>query len=411
MEIILYVIESIKNDNLENLDRGLALMPLENLRDKTEVLLVNLLAHCAQYNRPEALRKIVSRWEDVYPQNDKISILSRIFMISAINIPTLAFLSLCYPDFTYVELMQELCQWDESPEVITATNKADSIYGEQENNIYIIIRDFAEEQQNYAVYNYMVAKIVETSPFAPKPAYVSNYLSHLFKDNLPTEEQLKNLAEEEEKRKESAVDFDNIIDRITIDQAVQILTEGMANEGLSIGGDLEAAKRFLTQQLSNDKDNNLKKELLLPILKTQQQWLLNKDTILFLIYGPANPLVGQDLTLKEREDDEVMVQNYKYGGCRMFLTNLFDYNFEDDYLEDWFDGSCDFCLKRIEKRWYSLRIPRVHGGWENCVCSFDCMRNLVSAREADTGEPEVLTHELINQYEEKITKIGIQDRI
>lgn len=410
MEVILFVIESIKNDDLDNLKRGLDLMPLENLRDKRDVLLVNLLAHCAQYNRPEAARMVVSRWEDVYPQNDKISILSRIFMISSMNLPTLAFLVTCYPDFTYVELMQELCQWDGSPEVVTAVNKAESIYGAQSYEIYEILKNQADEQQNYAVYNYMVAKMVETAPFAPIPPYVGNYLSHLFPSGLPSEEQLKNLAEEEDKKKESAVDFDEIIERITIDQAVQILTEGMENEGLSIGGEVEAAKSFLKTELS--KNNNLKKELLLPVLKTQQQWLLNKDTILFLIYGPANPLVGQDLNLGNAKYlESEMAQNYKYGGCRMLLCNLFDYNFEDDYLEDWFDGSCDYCLKRIKHRWYSLRVPRPHGGWENCVCSFECMRGFVAAREAETQEPEILTHELIDLYEEKITRIGIQDRV
>ncbi|GAH66577.1 unnamed protein product, partial [marine sediment metagenome] len=82
---------------------------------------------------------------------------------------------------------------------------------------------------------------------------------------------------------------------------------------------------------------------------------------LFQIYGPANPLIDQDLTLPGPSN--------KYGGCRMFLCDVFDYNEEFDILEDWFTGACEECHLRIRKRWDSIRRPRPLGGWQGVYCS------------------------------------------
>ena len=133
-------------------------------------------------------------------------------------------------------------------------------------------------------------------------------------------------------------------------------------------------------------------------MENQSQQMLAKDQVLFRIFGPANPLVDQDLTLPGRSN--------KYGGCRMFLCDVFDYDDEFDYMMDWFTGVCQQCHLRIRHRWYAVRMPGSHGGWTGCYCNWKCVREDVY--EGD--EPDLLTDELVSIFEANINNIGIQDR-
>ena len=121
---------------------------------------------------------------------------------------------------------------------------------------------------------------------------------------------------------------------------------------------------------------------------------------MYQIFGPANPLIDQDLTLN--------TPSSKYGGCRMFLCDVFDYSEEYERVEDWFQGVCDQCHKRIRHRWHAVRKPRVHGGWVGGFCSWDCARIAI---HWDGDEPNLLAHELINIFEKKTLEIGIQERV
>jgi len=172
----------------------------------------------------------------------------------------------------------------------------------------------------------------------------------------------------------------------------------MSSNGITIG-EIDSVKKFLKDKLSNSTRDE-KIELLKPIFEKQHKLQMEKDGLLFRVFGPSNPLVNQDLTLD--------TPSSKYGGCRMFITDVFDYNEEFDYVEDWFQGVCDECHFRIKYRWYALRKPRPHGGWVNCYCGFKCLRESLLT---DGEEPDLLTRELINIMEKEINKIGIQDRV
>ena len=385
-ELIKLAIILIRNDDLERLDKALRVMPLEKLRDEHQQLLFVFLATAATYNREEATKMILERWKVVYPEQDKISIIPRLFLMTNINVPTLSWIIKIHPNYTFVEIMDELSEWDNSPEVVTATARADEIFGPQPNSIYKVVREHALALQNYKVEDYMKEKIKETSDYAPKPDYVKNYLG----GDLKTEEELYEFADKESKR-------DIIVKKMSDVEAVELLTEGMAEYGISIT-EMDQAKSYLLEELKNmTKDE--KNELLKPVIQNKEESKLDSDELLFRTFGPAHPLVDQDLTQN--------TPSSKYGGCRMFLCDLFDYDFEFDYLEDWFTGSCDQCLFRIKHRWYAVRRPRNLGGWEGCYCNFDCVRESLIE---DGLEPALLQRKLIEKFEKRINKIGIQDR-
>ena len=396
--ILVIIINSIKDDNIELLDRALRIIPLEKMDDKHELLLAKFLGLCAGFNRDEASRMILERWKVIYPENEKISLFSRLFMKFVINISTLSYLASTHKDFTYAELIDELAEWDSSEDVITGCSRADEIYGNQPYETYKMLRNRAIELGNFRVEEYLYDKIVEISPFAKKPSYVNNFMSIYFtefKDRLPTQKELDEIAEKESKKE---TDLNNI-QLPDDDEAVELLTEGLKSLGISIG-EIDRAKAFLKKEVSESEEK--KRELLLPILKNMKEQDLDTDRLLFWIYGPNNPLVSQDLTLN--------TPSAKFAGCKMFLCDLFDYNFDEGYLEDWFLGYCEECMLRIQHRHYAVRMPRPHGGFEGCFCSFDCVRKRLEFIEATRNEPDLLTHAMIDGFDKKIQEVGIQDR-
>lgn len=399
LNIIGIAIEDIKNDNLQELDKALRIMPLEKLKDEHQLLLSNFLATCAAYDRPEAAKMILERWKVIYPENDKISIFGRLFLINVINIPTLSYLVSIHEDYTFVEIMDELAEFDSSEDVVTACFRADTVFGPQPYETYQILKDHAIQFSNFKVEIFLIDKIAEIAPFAKKPAYVKNYLSDYFpqfKNRLPTQIELDELAK---LKSTTDDDIEKTIETINDDEAIKLLTEGLENVGISIV-EIDSAKEYLKKVISSS--TQMKKDLLAPILKNRKEYNLEADRLLFWIYGSANPLVNQDLTLK--------TNSAKYGGCRMMLCDLFDYNEDYDYLEDWFTGSCQQCLLRIEKRCYAVRLPRPHGGWEGNFCSFECVKTYQEEIEGEEKEKDILTNALINAFSKKINEIGINDR-
>lgn len=378
--VIQLAIVYIKDDNIKKLEQVLDIMPLDQIGDQAENLLATYLSVCAGYNRKEAVDVILNAWKVIYPETEQIQILSRLFLINQINDPTLAFTTLLHLDYTYVELMDDLIAGDSSPDVTTACKKADLIFGSQPYETYKIIQDHAYELENDRVYEYATDRMEETAPYAPIPKWVKNYSGK----PLATETVLMN-----------SPDIKDVPFGIPTDEeAVNLLTKGLSQQGISVG-DLEQARQYLLTKLSTSTKSE-KIEMLRPVMENQSNKILGTDKKLYQIFGPANPLVGQDLTLN--------TPSSKYGGCRMFLCDIFDRDFEFDYVEDWFTGSCDQCHLRIRQRWHAVRKPRPHGGWVWCYCSWKCVNESLDGHV-------MLTQELIKIFEKETEEIGIQDRL
>ena len=392
LNVIGIAVESIKNDNLTELDNALRIMPIEKIKDNAQNLFTTFLSLCAGYNRPQALKMVLERWKVVYPDNDKLPIMSRLFLTVNLNNSALSYIISTSPEYTYVELMDDLINFDSSQEVAVACERSDEIFGLQPHETYKIIRNNAKEIGNYVVEEYAIDKIAETAPYAPIPEYVKNYLGDYYskyKNRLPTQEELHEL--------ESKTEEDFVLP--SDDEAVEMLTEGLNRYGISIE-EIDEAKKFIKQEISNE---DKKRELLFPLLKTQKEQELESDRVLFWIYGASNPLVGQDLTID--------APSYKFGGNRMFLCDLFDYDEENDYLPDWFTNSCKQCLLRIREKWHAVRKPRSMGGWDHCYCSWECVREDFEERENFEEEEDLLTEKIIEAFEKKTKEVGIQDRI
>lgn len=388
-------IESIKNDDLKVLDKCLKIMPIEKLVDKSDNLLSTFLSLSAGYNRGDAAKMILERWHVTYPDNDKITMMTRLFLKISINIETLTFLANIHKDFTFLELMDELSEWDCSADVVTACGRADTIYGKQPLDVYKTVRSKAIEFKNYLVEEYMIDKIVEYSDYAKVPSYVKNYIGDYiseYKNRYPKEKELNELADKDSKREIKEYVYPSE------EEAIKLLTEGLESFGISIV-EIEEAKEVIRKELSNEER---KKELLDPILKNESERELTSDRLLFWTFGPNNPLVNQNLNLN--------TPSAKYGGCRMFLCDLFDYDEENDYLADWFIGSCEQCLSKIKHRWHAVRQPRETGGWIGCFCSWECVDNFIVDLETAEGQLKPIVHDLISAFEKKTREIGIQER-
>ena len=394
--VIALALESIKNDRLNELDRALKIMPVERINDKGESLLGTLLMYCAGYGREEASRYVLDRWKVTFPDSDQISMMARLFTLHSVNVPTLTFLSSIHTDYTFVELFDELILFDNSPQIAIACGRADAVYGNQPHETYKMLREKAIEQGNYVIEEFLIEKIAETAPFAKRGEYLKNYLAEYypqFENRLPTEKELYDIAHTESRKEvETEIVFPSN------DETVNLLTEGLNNLGISVE-DIERAKDVIRKEIENE---DRKKELLLPILKERKEKELDKDRLLFWTFGPSNPLLNQNLNLD--------TPSARYGGGRMFLFELFDYDEENDYIVDWFTGSCRQCLLRIRNRWDALRKPGSMGGWKYCYCSFDCMRKDHEETELQEDRIDILTSKLIDAFEKTIFSIGIQDR-
>ncbi len=373
----------IKNDNIKGLDKVLGIMPLDKLKNEADALLSTFLSTCAEYGRQDAAKLVLDHWKVIYPQEEKIQLLTKLFMINSINLITLAFVVLSHEDYTYVEAMDDLMMADNSPEVVTSCSKADKIFGPQPYSTYELIKTHADEAGNWRVEEYAISNMEENAPYSPVPTWVKNYT-----DGPLVQESDLYIPET------GKIPFEIPSDEDSVD----LLTSGLTQIGISVG-DLERAKESLRQRLATATKKE-KIELLRPVMENYAQSMLGGDTYLFRLFGPANPLVNQDLTLKGKSN--------MYGGCRMFLCDVFDYNHEYDYVADWFTGVCGSCHLRMKHRWHAIRKPRPHGGWVGCFCSWKCVKDHM----AEYGEePALMTRELIKIFGAKIDEIGIQDRL
>ncbi len=374
----------IKDSNIKGLNKILNTLPLDKLGDQGDELLSIYLSICASYGRVDEAKIIIEAWKVVYPEEENIQILSKLVTVNNINLITLSFILLSYEDYTYIELMDDLMSSDNSPSITNACIKGDKIFGVQPYETYKLVKEHAFDMDNYRVEEYAITKMEETAKYAPIPNWVKNL------NNKP----LITDFELEENIKLSYVPFEIPTD----EKAVELMTIGLTQNGISTEN-LEQTKIYLTELLSTSTRSE-KIKLLRPIMENQANELLSGEKILFQIFGPANPLINQDLTLNTKSS--------KYGGCRMMLCDIFDFDYEFNYIYDWFEGVCEECHLRIRHKWHAIRKPRYNGGWVGSYCSWKCVRESILS---DGQEPDLLTREMVNIFEKQINEIGIQDRL
>lgn len=378
--------EAIANNDPKTTLRLFDLMPLEQLEaSETNSFFSNYMDLCTAYNRSECMKIVFEAWGRVYPESEKIPLFTKLFLIPMIDVNSISFTARVYPHYTYLEVMDDLVKYDSTPFMPIACTRAAQVFGEQPYETYKMLLEMSEDN-NPEVANYLAGKIRKISPYASVPKWVSDFRVGTHQ-TPPLESEVK------------------IPERIQtgfeippIDVIVDMLANGIEHSGLTLD-DKEEAKRVLQARVSIATTAE-RIELLRPVIDIDQKIDLQSDEAIFRVLGPSNPLINGS------------VEEMQFGGCRMFVCAVFDFNTDTGYVEDWFSGFCHRCDLRIRTRWHAIRMPRPSGGWIGCYCSWKCVREAVYTTGVNLeGKPDMVTDLLIDEFETQINIIGVQDRI
>ena len=233
---------------------------------------------------------------------------------------------------------------------------------------------------NSLVQEFLETKVNETSPIVIKPIWVGSTTG----DNINT------------------IKIPPVVFSIppTIN-AIQYMTDGTEDQDYV---------DYISSQYSL-ASNNEKIKILYPFMLSQFRYNLIYDDNIFRLVGPANTMVGADLTISDTDPCVI------YGGCRMLTCVDFENQYDDgDYVDldadetqnsyghiNWFKGSCNFCHNTIPYPHYAVRKPILYGGWQGCFCSWECVQNSLLESESP-----ILA--LIPQFQNQLLTIGIQER-
>ncbi len=384
--LIQLITMAMRDGSGEKLRGYLKILPLEMFKaHQADSYFNRFLTIAITYQQKEVVKILFKTWERVYPIQNKVPHFSNLFFQHIIGVDVLKFCSQVFPGYSYLSVMNDIVQFDVSPEAELASQRAIDVYGEQSLKIYEDLFKLASNNANSRVMNFMVNKIRKISEYAPIPKWVKNFEKG---DRLPYESEITIPEYPEPKIKVPS-----------IDKMVKLLTEGLKNQGISIEQE-DQIKNELGKRLAIA--TYMEKIILLqPVIDLNSKEDLQNDIELFRKLGPANPLIGASL------------EEMKYGGARMFISTLFDGDFDDDDIdglydnEDWFEGFCWQCDKRILRRWHAIRMPLAHGGWKGVFCSVKCVRYSI----AEYNGPDIFSQRLVSAFEEQLKAIGIQDRL
>ena len=148
--------------------------------------------------------------------------------------------------------------------------------------------------------------------------------------------------------------------------------------------------------------------------KNQTEMLSSMNNIIFRVLGGSFPIIGGH-GLDTNSNDPCL----RYGGCRAF-TCYENENYNDDTGEailneeeifnegmldiiDWFTGNCEVCNRKIRARHHAVRMPLLTGGWLNCYCSWEHVKEDIP----DDNQNQL---HIANVFENIYNTVGIYDR-
>jgi hypothetical protein len=204
------------------------------------------------------------------------------------------------------------------------------------------------------------------------------------------------LDEEQFDEKDLLSIVDDILEEIcpsnNMDDCIELLLKGLSQHGIDVV-EMEEIKKILYQKLSNM--NIHERTMYMKGFIGEQ---LEDNESLYHILGPMNQTNCNTPICK------------KYGGCRMFYCDCFEFHLLDPNQETkqenfsqcprWFKGKCDKCCRDIPKRCYAVRRPLGDGGWLGTYCSWNCIH--LSGKSDD--------EELIKKIEKEMNERKIMER-
>jgi hypothetical protein len=320
----------------------------------------------------------------------------------------LATVAKAFPETTFDEIVADLARYDSNDYVPIACDKLERVYGLPDRSVLEVLLQEARSLGNRSLELWLLDKYEDVAPLASHPSWVQNFEQGgkpterelLSRVGLTPETLLDPVSQTESAGKQGLSQNATLPDvepnkLPTIEEAAQKLLEGISDSVLV--EDYEKAKKETENVLRSSSGQQLT-QLLSDMVRKEELYKLQDDTELFRILGPANPSIASG------------VQELRYGGWRMFSCYKFDYNSEEDKIEDWFttpSSNCMQCLSKILARHLAVRLPEWSGGWKGRFCSWDCAWYW-SIEQEPTNE---ISRMLLKRYSEQVSQIGIQDRI
>ena len=248
--LIKLVLDSISNNNIEELTSLIQRMPLEKLdQSHSDNLLQILLSQATLLNRGEAAKVIMNRFIETNANEENLPLFTYMFTNLSFSDDILKFLIPLYPEITFSEHMTNIIAFDEDPIIPRACNRLILIYGEQSNYTYKLLYDVAEENENNQMMDYLSFKIQETADYAPVPEWIKNFVVWLEPTPEGTIEEppgkIVAIARDREAPPSSeTIPYDDEIilpepepvsfDLPSTEEAVNLLTDGLEFLGISI---------------------------------------------------------------------------------------------------------------------------------------------------------------------------------
>lgn len=365
------LIESIKtdicNEDLLSLETNLTRLPLEKINQHAlDKLLFGLVTQCHEYHSINSLKTILNVLYKIIPiETGQLDHLTRLMSLE-FKLDVLKLIVNTFPEKTITYYFNHLINYDSSPLVMIAAKNLEQIFGTVDVDIWRYLYNLTIAlNHNTIMQDFLSTKVKETSAMIKKPVWIINDY-----DDVPYEEQ------------------------ILIKPNATFYKLPSNEEAMTL------LSQFYDQDFGDylNGDEEIKRQLLDPVMLSQQRMAQTYDLPYFKVYGPVNITLHQDLS-----GDDICSQI----GCRLLTCSEYhDFNIDNKDIDKtkWFTGACDYCFNQIPFKHWAVRRPLATSGFIGCYCSWDCVR-------ADTKSSQQSVQRLINIFEQQMMTIGIQDRL
>jgi len=379
------ILSAIANENDEELSINLLRLPLKDItKDNAETLINYFLEQAFKKKNKQAIRTIVSIFDSARIQ-DVLPAITNLCLNPLVSRELLLFVFECHPQKTALDYFVDLINMGDDNIALKVAGILNGIFPNMTKANWSLLYKLTdnveeEEYENQLLRAFFNTKVIELSKHKEKPSWVRTLppcTITTFPVKIPS-----------------------------VRKAVEL-----------IFNDFKKATQAVTNDEEEVDDNELKENLIsqysisislekINMLKSLTHITLFDDRPLFNEYGPVNTIY----TVITKDHEHICS---KYGGCRMFLCTEFEqlnsngYEIdcmavEEQYIvSDWFRGSCDECMHKIEHKHHAIRLPLRHGGWKGCYCSIECMKPYITDK---------ITAVMVGRIKEQLEIIGIRDR-
>lgn len=386
-QLFFQALKSIDINDIETLKSILVQLPVDKLGAEDSSKLLNILLDQCRNNRSRKIfveaifNEYIGR---VYSTVEDLEFLSSLYFDHSISVDNLSYLSTMFTDDTFFSIAEDLSQYDLGDRTTEACYRLDQVFPKQSEQTYRTLIELCYNINNFSMYNFFMGCLKEVTDYSPIPEWVDSTL-------IFTAAQVEDIIKSKRK----------VINIKANDETVRRIVDLIVNHAkespyLSVQKDLGELRDEI--QTYFDSLTQERKDLIIKDKYNElSNYELQNDVELFRLLGPANPPINS-------KSDEL-----ELGGARMFEDGSWDYD-EDDQLVHWFNGNCDFCGNKIRKECHAIRRPMMTGGWKGCFCSISCLKNDLKKDECTSGEPDLITRNLVDVTIERLKQFGIQDR-